>query len=457
MIFDKALRKASRRAVQAPQGAVLTLENADGWPGWTGEDAVALSRDKAMKLSIVSRCVELRANAVAMLPVYLMDETSKTRPRDHPLGDLLWGNPNEAMNNCDYQRLMQCNLDLRGNAYAWIVRSGRTGRPEELIPLRPDSVTPFVDAAGALWYVYTDPRTGALTRLAPEDVLHYKAYSTDGITGISILRRASLAITTGLSAQQYQSDLYANGGRPSGVLKTNSDLGGSMEVKNAKGETEIISKKEEIRRAWEKVHNGPGKRFRIAVLDHGLEYQPTALSNADAQLVESEELRVADIARFFAVPLHYLEAGKQSYASNEANAIEFAKFTILPLVVQREQEDTWKLLLPRERAQGLRIKRELKQLLRGDTAAQAAWYKSMRETGVYSVNDIRALEDIEAVDGGDIRYGHQYPSAGIGDAQGNQALAGPTGGGGWGTLPIFTPYELDPHKNEYVIGRTVDI
>lgn len=23
--------------------------------------------------------------------------------------------------------------------------------------------------------------------------------------------------------------------------------------------------------------------------------------------------------------------------------------------------------------------------------------------------------------------------------------------------PIFTPYELDPHKNEYVIGRTVDI
>ena len=61
------------------------------------------------------------------------------------------------------------------------------------------------------------------------------------------------------------------------------------------------------------------------------------------------------------------------------------------------------MLLPRERAQGLRIKREPKQLLRGDTAAQAAWYKAMREIGPYSVNDIRAYEDLEAVPGGDSR------------------------------------------------------
>lgn len=52
---------------------------------------------------------------------------------------------------------------------------------------------------------------------------------------------------------------------------------------------------------------------------------------------------------------------------------------------------------------GLRLKREPKQLLRGDTAAQAAWYKAMRETGVYSVDDIRALEDLPDVPGGDGR------------------------------------------------------
>lgn len=402
MIFDRALRK---RAIAPAQslGGVLSLESANGWTGWTSEDAVALSRDKAMKLSTVSRCVELRANAIAMLPVYLMDEGTKARPRDHPLGPLLWGAPNEVMTRFDYEKLMQANLDLCGNAYAWIDRDRRTGRPGELIPLRPDSVEPFLDPGGALWYIYANPRTGELTRLSPEDVLHYKAYSADGITGISILRRASTAISTGLSSQRYQADLYANGGRPSGVLKAAADLGGNVEITNAAGEKEIISKKELIRREWEKIHNGPGKGFRVAVLDLGLDYTPIAMSNAEAQFVESEEYRVADVARFFGVPLYLLNAGRQAYSSNEQNSIDFVKHTILPLIVQREQEDSRKLLLPRERAQGLRIKREPKQLLRGDTAAQAAWYKAMREIGPYSVNDIRAYEDLEAVPGGDSR------------------------------------------------------
>ena len=401
MIFDKALRKRGGPAPPTP-GGVLTLESSAGWEGWTSEDAVAMSRDKAMKLSTVSRCVELRANAVAMLPVYLMDERTKARPRDHPLGPLLWGPPNEAMTRFDYERLMQANLDLLGNAYAWIGRDRRTGRPGELIPLRPDSVTPYLDPAGALWYVYADPRTGELTRLSPEDVLHYKAFSNDGITGISILRRAAAAISTGLSAQQYQADLYANGGRPSGVLKTSTDLSGkpSVQISNAKGETEFISRKELIRREWEKVHNGPGKGFRVAVLDLGLEYTPIAMSNADAQFVESEEYRVADVARFFGVPLYLLNAGRQAYSSNEQNSIDFVKHTVLPPIVQREQEDSRKLLLLRDREQGLRVKRELKQLLRGDTAAQAAWYKALWEIGVYSVDDIRALEDLENVPGG---------------------------------------------------------
>lgn len=403
MIFDKALRKRGGMPQKSAGSAVLSLDSASGWTGWTAEDAVALSRDRAMKLSTVSRCVELRANAIAMLPVYLMDENTKARLHSHPLGPLLWGPPNEVMTRFDYERLMQCNLDLCGNAYAWIDRDSRTGRPVELIPLRPDSVTPYVDQGGALWYVYTAPRTGEMTRLAPEDVLHYKAYSTDGVTGISILRRASQSISAGLSAQQYQSDLYANGGQIAGVLQADTDIGGTTTVINDAGEKELILKTERIRREWEKIHTGPGKNFRIAVLPRGLTYAPIAMKNSEAQFVESEEYRVADVARFFGVPLYLLNAGKQAYSSNEQNSIDFVKHTMLPIIVQREQEDTRKLLLPRERGMGLRIKREPKQLLRGDTAAQAAWYKAMREAGVYSVDDIRALEDLGKVTGGDGR------------------------------------------------------
>lgn len=402
MIFDKGIRKAVGGARASLEG-VLTRQSVYGQDAFWDVENISLSTDKAMKLSTFNRCIEVRSCTIAMLPVYLMNEGTKERIREHPLGKVLWGRPNEAMTRFDYERLLQVNEDTRGNAYAWINRDPRTGTPEELIPLMPDQVDPFIAQNGSLWYIYTNPRTGEMSRLDPADVLHYKAYSLDGINGISILERAALTIQTGLAAQQYQNAMYRNGGRPSGVLTTDTDVGGDIQIRNAKGEIETISKKEHIRREWDKIHAGAGNSFRIAVMDNGLKYQPLAVSNSDAQFVESEEVRVADMCRFTGVPLHMVYAGKQTYESNEQNAIEFAKFTLQPLLTQREQEDSAKLLLPRDQASGLRVRREMKGLLRGDTAAQSAWYKAMREVGAYSVDDIRGYEDLPSVPGGQTR------------------------------------------------------
>ena len=404
MSIVRGIRKAAS-GPGAALGGVLTPSSVYGLDGFLDVENISLSREKAMKLSTVNRCVEVRSCTMAALPVYLMREDTKERLRQHRLSRVLWGRHNEAMTRFDYERLMQVNLDLSGNAYAWISRDPRTGYPVELIPLQPDHVTPYVALDSSLWYIYTNPRTGQMYRLDNADVLHYKGYSLDGIEGVSILHRAALTIKTGLAAQEYQRSMYRNGGRPSGVLTTDTDIGGKIKVKKDDGTTEEISKKEHIRREWEKIHAGPDKGFRVAVMDNGLKYQAISVSNADAQFVESEDVRVADVCRFFGTPLHMVYAGKQAYSSNEQNAIEFSRFTLQPLVIQREQEDSYKLLLPRERTEELlRIRREMKGLLRGDTAAQAAWYKAMREVSAYSPNDILALEDMPAVEGGDSRY-----------------------------------------------------
>ena len=136
----------------------------------------------------------------------------------------------------------------------------------------------------------------------------------------------------------------------------------------------------------------------------GLKYQPISMNNTDAQFVESSEIRVADVCRFFGVPLHLAYAGKQSYQSNEQNGIEYVTYTLMGYDTQWGQEDTYKLLLPGERAKGLRIKREMKVFLRGDTTAQAAWLKAMREVGAYCSDEIRALDDLPAIPGGQEYY-----------------------------------------------------
>lgn len=407
MSLSKGIARMGRSSsgLQKSMGGVIRTLSVSSPEGWlSGEDSVGMSRDRAMKISTVDRCVEVLSNSMAILPIYIMNEASKERMEDHYLGRVLWGRANEAMTSFDYNRLMMCNQLLRGNAYAWINRDPRNGHPRELIPLPPDYVFHRFDQVGQLWYIFTNPVTGEVNWLRSGDVLHYKAYSEDGLEGISVLRRASLTLSTARAAQQYENSMWMNGGRPSGILTTDADLGGPYEQVLPDGTKVMIDPKDQLRQAWDAVHRGPGNSFRLAVLDLGLKYQPISMSNTDAQFVESNEVRVADVCRFFGVPLHLAYAGKQSYQSNEQNGIEYVNYTLLGYETQWDQEDTYKLMLPGDRAARNRIKRELKVFLKGDTAAQAAWYQVMRTLGVYNANEIRALDDRPRIDGGDSYY-----------------------------------------------------
>lgn len=395
----RSLDSPTRKAAGAFQA--LTLDNPAGW--LTGGDPVGMSRERAMKISTVNRCVEVLSSAMGVLPTFVMDRNTKRHADNHRLCGVLQERPNEAMTPFDFNRLLMCNEMLRGNAYAWSYRDPRSGHILERIPLSPDYVTQvFVE--GKRWYLYSHPVTGQIYWLRPEDVTHYKAYSEDGLDGISVLRRAALTLDTARAAQTYENSTWNNNGQPSGILTTESDLGGLVKVRQPDGSEKEFDPKEQLRKSWEAIHRGPGNAFRVAVLDLGLKYQPISMTNADAQFVESNEVRVADICRFFGVPLHLAYAGKQSYSSNEQNGIEFVTYTLLGYETQWSQDDSWRLLLPGERAAGLRVRRNPKVFLRGDTAAQTSHYRTMREVGAYSVNDILALEDRPPVPGGDVRY-----------------------------------------------------
>ena len=133
----------------------------------------------------------------------------------------------------------------------------------------------------------------------------------------------------------------------------------------------------------------------------GLKYKPISVSQKDAQFVENAELSIRDIARFFGVPLYKLQEGKQSYNSNEQNAIEYVTGTLHPIVTAYEQAFTSVLLTPKEIAEGLEIRMNMMAELRGDSTARGNWYRTMHDIGAYSVNDVLALEDMPDVEGGD--------------------------------------------------------
>ena len=212
------------------------------------------------------------------------------------------------------------------------------------------------------------------------------------------MRRGAETIEAALQAQKYETSFYKNGAQLAGVLSTETDLS------NQKTGDGTASIKDKIRAEWARIHSGADNAFRIAVLDHGLKYTPITSTNRDAQFIESKSASIEDIGRLFNIPLYKLGVGKQTYSSNEQAAIEYMQRTLAPIVSEYEQEDSYKLLLSSERAGGLQIRRNMMGELRGDWAARAAWYKAMREIGAYSIDDIRALEDLQDVPGGAERY-----------------------------------------------------
>ena len=357
--------------------------------------------DAAMKLSAVDRCVEVLSDSMGKLPVYVMDRTSRKKV-EHPLNRVLSERPNEVQTPSVAKKMVEANRNCGGNGYFWIRRSPQSLRCDQLIPVPYELVTPWLDTGGHLWYTVIHPFTGEQMRVPQMDMVHLMAYTHNGWRGISVLQRASEVIAAGRAAQQYNMNYYQNGGQPSGLLYTEADLSRIPDKVQPDGTT--LSAQDIVRKEWERRYNGPANAGRVAVLDHGLKYQPISISNRDAQFVEQSALSVEDVARFFGVPLYKLQAGKQSYSSNEQNAIEYVVSTLHPIVTQWEDELSYKLLTASERAKGLEIRVNMMAELRGDFTSRSNWYKSMREIGGFSVNDILALEDMPDVEGGDERY-----------------------------------------------------
>jgi HK97 family phage portal protein len=358
---------------------------------WTVADmTVTTSQSAAMKISAVNACVEVITNSISKLPVYLMNSNTKERITKHPIVKLLAERPNEAMTPSVFKKLVESNRLLGGNGYVIVVRDNKSAQPRELIPVNHQYITPYIDDGGKLWYIFRHPKTGEVRKLDNFDVLHYKAYSEDGLNGISVLQRASETISVATAAQTYENKFYTQNARPTGILKVADKL--------------EKASKDKIKEEWRSIHEGVDNSFKIAVLDLGLEFQPISISNKDSQFIESKAVSVEDIARFFGVPLYKINSGKQSYSSNEQNGIEYVVNTLHPVVTQYEEEDTYKLLFDRERLKGLEIRRNMMAELRGDTASRGTWYKTMREVGAFSPDDILALEDMPKVPGGDTRY-----------------------------------------------------
>lgn len=355
------------------------------------DDRRALNGTGAMGISTTWACVNLLAGTIASLPlmVYRIVGGQRELAKDHPLYRLLHDSPNFDQTAVDFWEFMQGSIELHGNAYAEKDMTG-SGRVLALTPIRPDLMKVRRRRDGAIEYDWTE--NGVRTVTDQDRILHIRGFGGGPLGGASTLAVCGRTFGSALAVDTTAAATFRNGIRSSGVFSAES---GKALTKEQMAQTqEFIDEK----------YIGSVNAGRPMVLN-GLKYQALTISPEDAQMLETRRFSVEEICRVFGVPPHMIGHTENSTSWGtglEQQTLGFQKFTLRRRLKRIEQALEKQLLTPQDRAAGVTIEFNLEGLLRADSGARATFYREMTGIGVMTINEVRALENLPPVEGGEV-------------------------------------------------------
>jgi HK97 family phage portal protein len=354
------------------------------WLGGGSEtDAAELvNTATALQLSTVFCCVKILAESVSSLPLQLFKKTATgtTLEQNHPLSYLLGTEPNPEMDSVSWLECQMTHLVLTGNCYSQLQRDDE-GSVIAIYPLNPRLTRPYRLSNGTL--VYKTEDGGVQRTLNAKDVLHVKTFAYDGLLGISPILECKRLLGGQIAAEKMGSRLFANNATPSGILTV--PAGTKVKPED----------KPKMRADWESQQLG-SNQHRINILDGGATFTPLSITNQEAQFLETRQMQRADIGAIYRISSHMLGSEvRQTDANVESMNLQFVTSTLRPYLSKFESEIARKIL-PHTPARNseFSVVFNVAEMLRGDSAAKAAWATAGRNGGWLTGNDIRRADGL---------------------------------------------------------------
>lgn len=354
----------------------------------TGE---VITPETAMRVGAVFGCVRLIAGKVATLPIDVkrrVDDRTRTDASDHAVAQLLCRKPNGWQRPAQFKRMMQAHVLLRGNAFA--LKSRSRGEVRALIPIHPDRVVVRQLDSLALEYTVTR-KNGSPIIVGQDDMFHLYGLTLNGYSGVTPLTYARETIGQARARDRQVAATFKHGARPSGAV--------SM-PENKKLTDPAFDR---LQRSLDDFRAGGDKDGGVLLLEEGLKWEKISLSPTDMQWIEGQKLSRSEICMFFGVPPSMIGDNSGS-DSNWGTGLEqksngFSAYTMDDHLVMWEEEIGAMIPDPRVYA---RFNRSA--MVRTDIKSRYAAHAVALQWGFASPNEVRALEDMNPRDDGDIFY-----------------------------------------------------
>ena len=259
------------------------------------------------QLSGVFSALENISNAIAQLPIYITDGSNNEI--EHYVKKLFYTNQISKFN---LFKQIVWDIYLKGNAFLYIRRDSK-GVPTELVYLKPQQVTiNYNENNHVLYYLANSLVRG---KIAPIDIIHF--YKNGIFDGKSTISFGAQSIELAKETDSVSKSYFRSGCNVNGIIKmlTNS----------------TDKQRQEIQSAWQN-NIGKGKNG-VAVMPQNVDYIKLGSDANSAQMLESRQYNITEIARFFNIsPVMLGDLSKASYSTLEMVLTQFVQVTLQPLV-----------------------------------------------------------------------------------------------------------------------------
>lgn len=378
MVMDSLTRRIRR------SGSNPSLRQDMRWPFWSfrSTTGATVTDESALGLVAFYRGVKMIGEAVGTMPLHVYQTDADGTRTENTEADTAYlrVRPNIEMSRATLWTHVVADM-VRGNGFIWVdknrlglpaaiwyldrrrVRVGRTSSGQKIYEV--DSSEPMIDY-----------RDGG-------EIVHFPNWG-DGLMGYDIVRLAADAIALGLSAQEYAAKFFANDGVPPGYLSTDKSL--------------TTEESDRISAAWQRRVQSR----RIPVLSGGAKFATAQTEPEKAQMMTLRSFQTEEIATLLGIPPHMLGRTEKVTSWGAGIAEQgrgFVTFTLLSYIVGLEQAIDGSLLT--RELTGRFCKFDPDGLMRGTLLQryQAYTYGYGRWL---TPNDIRRMEDMEPVEGGDV-------------------------------------------------------
>lgn len=329
----------------------------------------SIDRTSALEIPIVSSSVDLICNTFAMIPFKLYKEEKKdgkkiTKEVEDPRVDIINYDTTDKLDGFQFKKAICEDYLLGKGGYAYIKKIGNNFKglfytEDKYITINTNNEPIFKN-----FDILVNAKT-----YKDYDFIKLLRNTKDGASGIGLTNEISRALKTAYKRLLYDYDLAVTGGSRKGFIKSQKHL----DEKGIKA----------LKEAWENYYGGTAN---TVILNDGMEFQEASNTSRENEIDAKNKTFISEIKDIFHIGNSY---------------DDFIKNSIMPIATAFATALNRDFLLEKEK-KSYYFAPDTKELLKGSLKERYEAYKIAVETGLKTRNEIRYLEDDDAIEGLDM-------------------------------------------------------